>query len=118
MFILFVQMVSYDATVTGFVPHVSFPCRHTTTIALTNFEQKRSCACSLSTHRTLPYGQDRSLANDAASAACMVATCQPANVSIPCRHTMTIALSNFDQKHSCVASLSTHRTLSYGQDVL
>ncbi|GBM95754.1 hypothetical protein AVEN_187620-1 [Araneus ventricosus] len=33
-------MVSYNATVTGYVvPHVSLPCRHTMTIALTNFDK-------------------------------------------------------------------------------
>ncbi|GBM67898.1 Protocadherin-like wing polarity protein stan [Araneus ventricosus] len=45
-------------TVTGYVPHVSLPCRHTMIIALTNFDQKHSHACSLSIHRTRPYGHN------------------------------------------------------------
>ncbi|GBM99094.1 hypothetical protein AVEN_138933-1 [Araneus ventricosus] len=59
MFTLFIDMVSYDAAVTGFVLHVSLPYRYTMTIALTNFHQKHSRACSVSTHRTLPYSQAR-----------------------------------------------------------
>ncbi|GBM65183.1 hypothetical protein AVEN_130582-1 [Araneus ventricosus] len=55
MLILFIQMVSHDVAVTGYV---SLPCRHTMAIALIDFEQKYSRVCSVSTHRTLPYGHD------------------------------------------------------------
>ncbi|GBO09127.1 hypothetical protein AVEN_47147-1 [Araneus ventricosus] len=47
-------MVSDDATVAGYVPHVSLPCQHTMTITLTNFGRKHS----VSTHRTLPYARN------------------------------------------------------------
>ncbi|GBM93829.1 hypothetical protein AVEN_244208-1 [Araneus ventricosus] len=67
-------MASSDATLTGYVPHVSLPCRHTITIAPTNFDQKHSCSCSVSSHRTLTYGQDCPLSDVATSAACMGAT--------------------------------------------
>ncbi|GBM48291.1 hypothetical protein AVEN_98037-1 [Araneus ventricosus] len=50
MFILFVQM---DATVTGYVPHVSLPCRYAMTVTVTNFDQEHSHAYSASTHRAL-----------------------------------------------------------------
>lgn len=39
MFILFLQMVSYDSTATGYVPYISLPCRHTMTVTLTNFDE-------------------------------------------------------------------------------
>ncbi|GBL77958.1 hypothetical protein AVEN_143283-1 [Araneus ventricosus] len=71
MLILFVQMISYDATLTRYVPHGSFPCRHTVTIALTDFDKEHSRACSVSTHRILPYGQDRPPSDAATSAACL-----------------------------------------------
>ncbi|GBL91338.1 hypothetical protein AVEN_203490-1 [Araneus ventricosus] len=46
-------MASYDAMVAEYVPHVSFPCRNTVTIALTHFDQKLSRAYSVSTRGTL-----------------------------------------------------------------
>ncbi|GBL72159.1 Trafficking protein particle complex subunit 9 [Araneus ventricosus] len=63
-------MVSYDAPVTGYVQPVTLPCRHTLTIILTNFDLKHSRAVSVSTHETLPYGQDHPLSDVATSTAC------------------------------------------------
>ncbi|GBO05760.1 hypothetical protein AVEN_188739-1 [Araneus ventricosus] len=40
-------------------------------IALTNFDQEQSRACSVSTHRTLPYSQDRPLSDIATFADCV-----------------------------------------------
>ncbi|GBN41104.1 hypothetical protein AVEN_77304-1 [Araneus ventricosus] len=42
MFILSIQIVLYDAIVTGYVPHVSLPCPHTMAVALTSFDQRHS----------------------------------------------------------------------------
>ncbi|GBO15454.1 hypothetical protein AVEN_77318-1 [Araneus ventricosus] len=65
-------MVSYDATVTEYVPHASLPCRHTMAISLTTFDQVHSRACSVPTHITLPYGLDGPLSDVTASAAVWV----------------------------------------------
>ncbi|GBM94918.1 hypothetical protein AVEN_69271-1 [Araneus ventricosus] len=72
MLILFVQMILYDATVRGYAPQVSLPCRNTITVTLTNCEQVHSRECSVSTHRTLPYGQDLPLSDVTTSAVIFV----------------------------------------------
>ncbi|GBL90227.1 hypothetical protein AVEN_130342-1 [Araneus ventricosus] len=67
---MFIFSYNDDATVTGYVPHVSLRCRHLMTVALTNFEYEHSRARSVSTHRDLLYGQDRPMSDIALSTAC------------------------------------------------
>ncbi|GBM46940.1 hypothetical protein AVEN_241169-1 [Araneus ventricosus] len=84
MFILAVQMVPYGATVTGYVPHVSLPCRHTMAVVLPSFDKKHSRACSVSNHRNLPCGQDRPLSDVKRSTTCMGVTCEPTKCTGHC----------------------------------
>ncbi|GBN06955.1 hypothetical protein AVEN_13146-1 [Araneus ventricosus] len=75
-------MVLYDATVIRYVSHVSLRRLHTMTVALTNFDQRHSRACLVSTYRTLPYSQDRPLSHVATSAACMSATARKMRMTL------------------------------------
>ncbi|GBN11873.1 hypothetical protein AVEN_264557-1 [Araneus ventricosus] len=97
-----VQNVSYDATVTGYVPHVSRPYLHLMTVTLNNFDQVRSRACSVSIHRILFYGQDRHLLDVATSATSMdyAAKCLLPHVSLQSAHDIALADSDLRRETS------------------
>ncbi|GBM33883.1 hypothetical protein AVEN_5925-1 [Araneus ventricosus] len=91
-------MVSYDATVAGYVPYAFLPCRQTMTVAIINFVQEHSRTCSVSAHRTLSYDHDRTLSDVATSAACLVSLVSRQNA-----HDTALVVSHFRDSRSLLS---------------